>query len=168
MPVMNPADYWCLLAAAPVGRVELPRWIAQAHTLVHAELALLQRLGDPEGVLPAVASLGFTLRPLGDPAEPAVVQVHTLPLAEAPAVKAAAERAAEAIGGAGMDALVARATRAWLVARTPASGGDPRAPLAMAALLAGVLLAPVVPPEGGVIFGLRGARLRLESLGWRT
>ncbi|MDO9017349.1 MAG: hypothetical protein Q8S73_27275 [Deltaproteobacteria bacterium] len=165
---MKPEDHWCLLAAAPVGRVELPRWIAQARSLIHAELTLLQRLGDPDGALPAVASLGFTLRPIGDAAEPTVVQVHTLPLTEAPAVKAAAERAAEAIGGAGMDALVARATRAWLVAKAPSPGGDARAPLAMAALLAGLLLAPVVPPEGGVIFGLKGARLRLEALGWRT
>ncbi len=165
---MRPEDHWCLLAAPPVGRVELPRWTAQAHALIRAELTLLQLLGDPDGVLPAVASLGFTLRPEGVPAEPTVVQVHTLPLAEAPAVRAAAERAAEAIGGAGMDALVARATRAWLVAKAPSPMGDPRAPLAMAALLAGVLLAPVVPPEGGVIFGLRGARVRLEALGWRT
>ena len=164
---MKPEDHWCLLAAPPVGRVELPRWIAQAHTLVRAELTLLQRLGDPDGVLPAVASLGFTLRPVGDAAEPTVVQVHTLPLAELPAVKAAADRAVEAIGGAGMDALVARATRAWLVVKSPLPGGDPRAPLAMAALLAGVLLAPVVPPEGGVIFGLKGARVRLDALGWR-
>ena len=168
MPLMKPEDHWCLLAAPPVGRVDLPLWIAQARSLLRAELTLIQRLGDPGGVLPSVASLGFTLRPLGDAVEPAVVQVHTLPLAELPAVKEAADRAVDAIGGAGMDALVARATRAWMVEKRPAMGGDPRAPLAMAALLAGVLLAPVVPPEGGAIFGLKGARTRLDALGWRT
>jgi hypothetical protein len=165
---MTPEAHWCLLAAPPVGRVDLPSWIAQARSLLRAELTLMQRLGDPDGLLPDAASLGFTLRPLGDAADPTVVQVHTLPLAELPAVKAAADRAVEAIGGAGMDALVARATRAWMVEKSPATGGDPRAPLAMAALLAGVLLAPVVPPEGGAIFGLKGARTRLEALGWRT
>ena len=165
---MNPRDHWSLLAADPAPRVELPRWIAQARTLVRAELTLLVRLSDPDGALPAAASLGFTLRPLGDAAEPTLVTVHTRPLAEVGAVREAAERAAVAIGGAGMDALVARATRAWLVAKDPPAGGDARAPLAMAALLAGVLLAPVVPPEGGAIFGLKGARARLEALGWRT
>lgn len=168
MSVMRPEEHWCLFAAPPVGRVELSSWIARAHSLIRAELTLIQRLGDPDGNLPAVASLGFTLRPMGDPAEPTVVQVHTLPMDELPSVREAADRAVEAIGGAGMDALVARATRVWMVERRPMAGGDPRAPLAMAALLAGVLLAPVVPPEGGAIFGLKGARARLEALGWRT
>jgi hypothetical protein len=166
---MNPETHWCLFAADPVGRVELARWTHQAATLIRAELVLEQRLTDPDGRLPPAAALGFTLRRMDDPtAEPARVLVHTAPLDELPAVRAAGVRAAEAIGGAGMDALVARATRAWLVAPTPAGGGDARAPLAMAALIAGVLLAPVVPPGGGTIFGLKGARARLEAMGWRT
>ncbi len=165
---MIPENHWCLFAAAPVGRIDLARWTQQALSLVRAEITLEQRLTDPDGLLPAVASLGFTLRPIGDTATPTRVRVQTYPLSEMPAVRAAGERAAAAIGGAGMDALVARATRAWLIAATPGGAGDARAPLALAAVMAGVLLAPIVPPEGGVIFGLKGARARLEALGWRT
>lgn len=166
-PAMNPALHWTLLAAPPDARVELLRWTQQALTLVRAELGLVETISDREGWLPAAASLTFTLRREGEHTEPTRVRVHTAPIEEAPAAREAADAAVRAIGGAGMDFLVARAQRVWMIeAKVPA--GDPRAPLAMAALLAGVLLAPVVPPEGGAIFGLKGARSRLEALGWAT
>jgi hypothetical protein len=70
------------------------------------------------------------------------------------------------MGGAGFDALLARARRLWQVAHLPAAG-EATVPLLVAAALASALLAPVLPPEGGVLFGVRGARDRLARLGWR-
>ena len=165
---MNPEHHWCLLAPDAAGRVELPRWVDHARMFLGAELAMVQRLTDPDGALPAVATLGFTLRHVGDEAAPTRVRVHTCPIDEAPAVRGAGERAARAVGGAGMGAGVRGATRVGRGAKEPDGGGDARAPLVMAAVLAGVLLAPIVPPEGDVIFGLKGARLRPDALGWAT
>jgi hypothetical protein len=76
--------------------------------------------------------------------------------------------AARAIGGAGFDALVLRARRVWQVWEWVPEGGDARAPLVVAAVLASLFLAPIVPPGGGAIFGVKGARERLASLGVRS
>jgi hypothetical protein len=35
-------------------------------------------------------------------------------------------------------------------------------------VLALVLLAPIVPPDETTIFGVKGARQRLEARGWKT
>jgi hypothetical protein len=96
------------------------------------------------------------------------VLVVTVPVERAPSVRAAANRGAAAIGGAGMDVLVARARRLWQVRAAVPEGGDARAPLAVAAVLASVHGAPIVPPDEVTIFGVKGARLRLEARGWRT
>jgi hypothetical protein len=60
--------------------------------------------------------------------------------------------------------LVARAKRIWQVSKEVAHGEDRNAPLRIAAILASVLLAPIVPPEGDTIYGVKGARERLERL----
>jgi hypothetical protein len=65
---------------------------------------------------------------------------------------------------AGMDALVAKAQRIWQISNEVTSGDDCHAPLTVAAILASVFLAPIVPPEGSTIFGVKGARERLERL----
>jgi hypothetical protein len=80
-------------------------------------------------------------------------------------VFSAADAGVRAIGGAGMDALVAKAKRVWQVGRAVEGAGDARAPLVLAAALATVMLAPVVPPDEVTIFGVRGARMRLETMG---
>jgi len=96
------------------------------------------------------------------------VLVVTVPIERASNVRAAALAGAAAIGGAGFDALVARARRVWQVRREPEEGSDARAPLLLSAVLASVFLGPIVPPGGGTIFGVKGARERLEKEGWRA
>jgi hypothetical protein len=59
-----------------------------------------------------------------------------------------------------MDVLVARARRVWQIPMGP----DRRAALTLAALLASIWLGPVVPPDEVVIYGVKGARERLEQL----
>ena len=161
--VLPTAEAWCLFSPEPAPRADLPRWRQQAATFFDADLSAVQTLTDP--VLPAVAALELDVRSLrgGDPTR---VRVLTLPLAEAPALLAHAEQAVAAIGGAGFDALLRKAQRLWQVQARPVGGGDPRAPLVVAAVLASVLLAPLVPPGERTAFGVRGARLRLMDAGW--
>src|SRR5207245_152176 len=91
------------------------------------------------------------------------------PRVVAPLARCSPARApVEAIGGAGFELLVPRTRTVWQVDARPVAGMDTRAPIVIAALLASVLLAPVVPPEGGAIFGVKGARLRLEAMGWAS
>ena len=40
--------------------------------------------------------------------------------------------------------------------------------VALATVLASVLLAPILPPRGDTVFGVKTARSRLALLGWRT
>jgi hypothetical protein len=151
----SPRDAWSLLSPDAAARVEMPRWMHAARTFLDAELSSLEGGEDGEvlvGVAPARAVAKVT-----------VVRVRTMLVSEAPEVLAAAHAGVRAIGGAGMDALVARAKRVWQVGR--AVEGDARAPLVLAAALATVMLAPVVPPDEVTIFGVRGARVRLEKMG---
>ncbi len=86
------------------------------------------------------------------------VRVAASPLDEA--TLARARRGVAAIGGAGFDVLVDRARSAYRV--TLDGDGDDRAPLTVAAIVASIVLGPIVPPDEETIFGVRGARQRLE------
>lgn len=77
---------------------------------------------------------------------------------------ALAERAVRAMGGAGMDVLLARAKRVWRL--TPAQPG--LASQRAAAIVAGVLvqseLSPALLPDESRLIGLRGVRQWLDAL----
>lgn len=162
---MPPREALCLFAPDRAPRLDLPRWTQQAATFFAARVALVQTLGDPSGALPDAARFELDVAPIAGGAATRV-RVLTVPLDDAPAAREAGRRGVEAIGGAGFDALLARAARLWQVEARPAGEGDPRAPLVVAALIASVLLAPIVPPGEETIFGVRGARRRLVDLGW--
>lgn len=68
-----------------------------------------------------------------------------------------AEEAERACAMGGMGALARRCKQVWLVER---EGDDDKTALSIAAILASVLLGPIV--IGDEIFGVRGARERLE------
>jgi hypothetical protein len=159
---------WSLFAPEPSSRIDEPRLRAQAERFFRARLALATPKRYPDTGWPLADAAELDVAPATPDASPTRVRIVTLPLDRAPALLAAANAGAAAIGGAGMDALVAKARRLWQVDSTPLAGDDTRAPLVAAAVLASVLLAPLVPPGGGTIFGVKGARERLESLGWRT
>ncbi|AUX45651.1 hypothetical protein SOCE26_071460 [Sorangium cellulosum] len=159
------SDGWSLLSPEPEARIDEHRWAHQARVFFGAELTLVQKKVYPSGSTPMVDAVEVDVARAGG--APSRVLVLTVPLDRAPAVRAAAAAGVRAIGGAGFDALLARARRAWQVREPPLAGDDARAPLALAAVLAAVLLAPVVPPGEATIFGVKGARERLERLGWR-
>lgn len=120
---------------------------AQARTFFDAELDVVAE-SEREGTLDVeVARAGNRGR----------VRVRTSDVDEA--TLAAGRAAAAAIGGAGFDVLVER-TRA--VMRLETVEGDARAALVVAAVLASITLGPILAPDGA-IFGVRGARMRLEG-----
>ncbi len=89
------------------------------------------------------------------------VEAITLPLESAPDVARQARVVGDRVG-AGMDVLVRRAKRLWQV---PGDEDDPYA-LALVAVLASLLLGPVLPPSAGTVFGVKTARQRLDALSW--
>jgi hypothetical protein len=74
---------------------------------------------------------------------------------------AAADAAEARSGGGGLALLARRCQSVWIVQReTPA---DPLA-LRLAAILASLLLGPILDPESGELFGVKTARAKLEAL----
>ena len=155
MTPLPPALAWSVLSPDPNGAIDLPRWMAAARAHLGAELSLVAPGDD-------AAPWQLGVAPAREVGRVTTVRLRTILVEEAPAVREAALRGCEAIGGAGMDALVARARRVW-----QAEDDGTAAPLVLAAVLANVLLGPVVPPREVTIFGLRGARERLDRAGWR-
>jgi hypothetical protein len=158
---------WTLLSPEPSARVDAPRWAHQADTFFRATLRVVTEKRYPSGTFPIVDAVEIDIARRGVEASTRVLVV-TLPLDRAPLAKRAGEAGAAAIGGAGMDVLVGRATRVWQVASVVDPAGDSVAALAVAGVLASLLLAPIVPPGGGAIFGVKGARERLARAGWKT
>lgn len=156
-------ESWSLLSPEMEARIDAHRWEHQARAFFGVELTLVQKKVYPSGTTPMVDAAEVDVARAGS--APTRVLVVTVPLDRAPAVRAAAAAGVRAIGGGGFDALVARARRVWQVREAPLEGGDARAPLTLAAVLAAVLLAPVVPPREEAIFGVKGARERLQRLG---
>jgi hypothetical protein len=161
------ATSWTLLAPEGDARVDAARWAHQAETFFRATLRVVQEKRYPSGTLPIVDAVEIEIAPRGAEALSRVLVV-TLPIDRLPAAQRAGEAGARAIGGAGMDVLVARAKRVWQIAGAVGEGENELAPLALAGVLASLLLAPIVPPGAGTIFGVKGARERLSAAGWRN
>jgi hypothetical protein len=77
----------------------------------------------------------------------------------APEDLAAADDAERRVGYAGLADLAKRCATVWLVR---AEADDDRVALRIAAILASVLLGPILAPRGEALFGVKTARVRLE------
>lgn len=160
---LSPSRAFTLISPDASARVDIARWAHQARRFFDTSLEIDPPKKYPADRTPNRDALTALVAYADTSARVAVV---TVPIANAPQALAAATTAALSIGGAGMDALVAKGQRVWQVdAGDPNGDADPRAPLMVAALLASILLAPIVPPEGGVIYGVKGARERLAAMG---
>ncbi|WP_437792505.1 hypothetical protein [Sorangium sp. So ce693] len=169
--LLPPSEGWSLLSPEPEARIDEHRWAHQARVFFGAELTLVQKKAYPSGTTPMADAVEVDIARTSSsssstPRAASRVLVMTVPLDRAPLVRAAAAAGVQAIGGRGFDALLARARRVWQVREPPIAGDDARAPLVVTAVLAAVLLAPVVPPGEATIFGVKGARERLQRLGW--
>jgi hypothetical protein len=158
---LPPGEAFSLLSPEPDARVDAARWAHQADKFFEARLELAVEKRYPAGTLPLADRVVVDVAERGAAASTRV-SVVTVPVDRAPEALAAARAGAQAIGGAGFDAILPRTRRVWQVEVAP--GVDARAPLLVAAVIASLLLAPIVPPEGGTIFGVKGARERLARL----
>jgi len=149
-----------LLAPEPEARMDIALWAHKARTFFGATVELCQAKAYPNGRTPERDFVEVLVK-RGKASKTTRLGLFTRPLEEVPAARDVGEAGARAIGGAGMDVLVARARRVWQIMTDVPEGGDALAPLTLAAVLSSVLLAPIVPPGGGVIFGVKGARERL-------
>lgn len=159
---------YSLFARERDSRIDAAAWAAHGRRFFNLEVKLAREKHYQAGTVPLADVAELDVARVGDATSRARVTVVTIPLSRAEHVRAAGMLAAAAIGGAGMDSLIARASRLWQAGAEVAPGEDPRAPLAVAALLAAMLLGPVLPPDRSVVFGVKGARERLARLGWPT
>ncbi len=73
-----------------------------------------------------------------------------------------AAQAAEARGGyTGMSLLASRCPSVWLVELAPVGAADDDGALLVAAILASVVLGPILSPDGAELFGVKTARAKL-------
>ena len=147
-------------------RIDIATLAQKARTFFATTLEIDPVKAYPNGETPHTDAVFIDIMPLGKRAVAKATRVFvvTWPLEIDPQFRAIGDAAANAIGGAGMDVLVARAKRIWQVSKDVTHGEDRNAPLRIAAIFASVLLAPIVPPEGDTIYGVKGARERLERL----
>jgi hypothetical protein len=156
---------YSLFSAETTARIDIAQLAHKARTFFATALEIDPAKAYPDGRTPDSDALYVDIKPLGKTSvAPTRVYVVTFLLEREPAFRKVGDAAAAAIGGAGMDVLVARAKRIWQVAQDRQQGDDIHAPLRVAAILAAVLLAPIVPPAGQTIYGVKGARERLERL----
>lgn len=74
---------------------------------------------------------------------------------------AVVEEAERTQGSTGMALLAQRCPTIWLIETE--GGEEDRVALLLSAILASVMLGPIVPPKGDRVFGVRTARLELEK-----
>jgi hypothetical protein len=165
---LPPAAAYSLLSPEPGSRLDGARWAHQARTFFSSTLTLVSEKRYPGGASPLADTFVVDLAPLREGAfVPTRLTGRTLPFDRAPEVREASKQGIAAIGDAGFDVLLRRAQRLFQVSTEVPPEGDPRTPLLLAAILASVLLAPIVPPDARAAFGVKGARERLEKLGLR-
>jgi len=105
---------------------------------------------------PEADAVRFVIAPKNEPPGIRAVVVR----ARAPADLALAEEADRRLGGTGLGLLARRCPTVWLIEReSPAD----RLALLLAAVLASVLLGPIVDAAAGSIFGVKTARAKLEA-----
>jgi len=164
MSLVDPTLAYSLFDPEPVARVSAARW--QALAARHLGAALVVYGAAPEDAAGPV-SLSVRVEALtGEGRDFGTVRVVSVAAAEAQALVAHGNACAVAMGGAGMDALMARTRRVWQVERAPHDGTLRVAGLLVAATLCLDLLGPVAPPDERCLVGIKGLRVRLEALGW--
>ncbi|MCC6524786.1 MAG: hypothetical protein IT373_19165 [Polyangiaceae bacterium] len=164
---LPPERAYSVLVPEPSSVIDAVRWVAQAARFFAASLAVEPAKRYPAGGWPRVDRATVRVGPLAGPpgggVPRGVVALCTLPLSDAPLVRARAAQGVAAMGGAGFDVLLARATRLWQLDAAPLEG-EPGAALLVAALLASLALGPVLAPDGAVL-GVKSCRDRLAALG---
>jgi len=151
--VWSVADAWTLFAREDDSRMVEARWRRQGQRHFGLTVAVAPDKRYPSGSQPRIDRARVTIGADGMAQHRLLLQ--TLPAASAEGLR----EEAMAIADGGMDALIRHSPRIW---QWRVEEGE-RGALQLAALLASSLLGPVWPPGGDGVFGVRGARRRLEA-----
>lgn len=136
-------------------RVELAAWQRNAERFFGAKVGLTVDKRYPDGHFPARDAMRVVVA--GGGADGARLCFGRPRL---PDNLRAAEDADTRAGGTGLALLAKRCPSVWLVVT---EGERDRVALRLAAILASVLLGPILGPDGAELFGIRTARLKLEG-----
>jgi hypothetical protein len=138
-------------------RIEIAPWSAHAERFFSTRLGLTEerhyRQGDDP---PRSDDVRFVVAPAGAP--PGIRAVSAGPRDDADLVLA--DEAESTARGSGLALLARRCPIVWRIA---AEGDDDVLALRLAAILASILLGPILDPRGPEIFGVKTARAKLES-----
>jgi hypothetical protein len=137
-------------------RVDIDAWNAHAVRFFATRIGLTTDRRYPDAAAPVLDEVTFVVAPEG--AESGLRTARARPRQSEDL--ALADLAEPRARGAGLSALARRCGMVWLVAR---EGDGDRLALRLAAILASVLLGPVLDPAGPDIFGVKTARERLSS-----
>lgn len=132
---------------------------ATARLVMGVELAMTPPKSFPHGSAPNADMALMTLR--GNTLEDSIVAARLMPIERATPLR----RHAVNIGRGGMETLAERARKLVQIERVPQQG-DVRAPLVCAAIFASAFLAPILPFDEDMLFGIKGAKERLTAAGF--
>jgi hypothetical protein len=138
-------------------RVELDAWSAHAERFFATRIGLAEDKRYSPGVAaPRVDSASFVIAPQGGP--PGVRRAFARPRDDEDL--ALADAADTRAGGTGLALLARRCPTVWLVAR---EGNADGLALRLAAILASVLLGPILDTRSGELYGAKTAREKIKS-----
>jgi len=141
---LAPELAYTIYSPEPSGRLDLGDLDRELARIAEASARLVVPKRYPQGMTPTLDAAELELS--GGGLEPTILAWWSFPIGRAPGLLGAAHRAAELMGGGGMDALLPRTKRVQQVAVAPLGGDDPRAPLLLAAAISQRCLGPVLPP----------------------
>lgn len=157
----SPARTSCftVFAQRPDARVELATWQQHAARFFEARVGLVvDKSYDTHRGFPHVDAARVVIAP---PNAPGATRYCFARPREGDDL-AAAEDADIAAGSPGLGLLARRCPVVWLVV---AEDGDDGAALLFSAILASVVLGPILAPDQRALFGVRTARAKLATLG---
>jgi hypothetical protein len=144
---------YTVFAQRPDARLDVPALKAQAARFFDAKVGLTV---DKRYLAPPDVDAARVVISTAEPAGSGTRLCYGRPSTEAD--RARADTAERAQGTYGLALLARRCPTVWLVVRQPAAGDEDRAALMLAAILASLLLGPILSPSGDRIFGVRTAR----------
>jgi hypothetical protein len=150
---------YVVFAQSPDARIDIGAWTSHAERFFGTRLGLTADKRYAPGQVPRADDARFVVAPDGE--TPGIREASARPC-EAGDV-ALATRADERAGpgGTGLALLARRCQTVWLVSRVV--DPDPLA-LRLAAILASVMLGPILDPMTPELFGVKTARAKLQAL----
>jgi hypothetical protein len=141
-------------------RVEIEAWSLQAERFFSTRLGLAEdKRYAPGEAAPQTDGARIVVAPAGEP--PAIRSAHGRPRNADDLAMAMAADERVGPGGTGLGLVARRCQTVWLVSRE--FDADPIA-LRLAAILASVLLGPILDVRGPELFGVKTARAKLDAL----